>query len=93
MRITERVIRNTEAVIVLVGGLAAAIFIPSDKIVPIAVGVLAVAIGGVYGIRTWRQRLDPRQYRDRRAILLEVGVVLGMAGLAALIALLVELSD
>ncbi len=93
MRLTERTIRNTEAVIVLVGGIVASVFVPEDILVPIAVGVLAVAIAGVYAIRTYRMRLAPREFRDRRALLLEIGVVLAMAGLTAFIVLLVELLD
>jgi hypothetical protein len=91
--LTERSIRNIEAVLVLVGAIAAAVFVPSETLIPIAVGTLAVSAGGVYAIRRQMQRLDRREFRDRRALLLEIGMVLGMAGFAAFIVLLTALSD
>ena len=79
--------------LVLVGAFAASFFIPSERLVPIAVGVLAVSVAGVYAIRTKMQRLAVRGFGAQRAFLLEMGVVLGMLGLAAFIILLIELTD
>jgi hypothetical protein len=57
------------------------------------VGVLVVSVGGVYAIRTQMQKLAARGFGARRALLLEMGVVLGMLGLAAFIILLIEFTD
>ena len=91
--LSARTIRNTEAVLVLVGAFAASFFIPSERLVPIAIGVLAVSIAGVYAIRTKMQKLATRGFGAQRAFLLEMGVVLGMLGLAAFIILLIEFTD
>lgn len=91
--LSARAVRNIEALVVLVGALAASFFIPSETLVPIAAVVLAVSIAGVFAIRAWMQRLAPREFGARRALLLETGVILGMAGLAAFIVLLVEFAD
>ena len=91
--LSARAVRNIEALVVLVGGLAASIFIPSETLVPIAVAVLAVSIGGVFAIRSQMQRLASREFRARRAVFLNVGVILAMAGLTAFIVLLVEFAD
>ena len=91
--LSARAVRNIEAVVVLVGALAASLFIPSETLMPIAAVVLAVSIGGVFAIRARMQRLAPREFGPRRAFLLEIGVVLAMAGLAAFIVLLAEVAD
>jgi len=52
-----------------------------------------VSVAGVYAIRTKMQRLAVRGFGAQRAFLLEMGVVLGMLGLAAFIILLIELTD
>lgn len=91
--LSARTVRNIEAVVVLVGALAASIFTPSETLVPVAAVVLAVSIGGVFVIRALMQRLEPKEFGADRAFLLEIGVVLAMAGLAAFIVLLVEFSD
>jgi hypothetical protein len=88
-----RVVRNIEAVVVMVGAFAASYFIPSETLVPVAVGIIAVALAAVYAIRSRMQKLTPGQHGPERSFLLEVGVVLAMAGLAAFIVLLVEFSD
>ena len=52
-----------------------------------------MSIGAVYAIRAKMQRLDPREFGPEREFLLEIGVVVAMAGMAAFIILLVEFSD
>jgi hypothetical protein len=82
-------IRNIEAVVVLVSAIAASVFVPSRLLVPIAAIVLAGSVGGVYAVRARMQR----ESAARREWLLEIGMMLGMAGLAAFIVLLVEFAD
>ena len=91
--LSARAVRNTEAVIVLVGAIAASLFIPFETLVWVAVGVLAVSTAGVWFIRTRMQRLDRREAGPEREFLLEIGVVLAMAGLAAFLVLIMQLSD
>ena len=91
--LSGRTVRNIEAVVVLVGAFAASFFVPPETLIPTAVAVLAVSIGGVYAIRARMQRLDPREFGPQREFLLEIGVVVAMAGMAAFIILLVEFSD
>ena len=91
--LNARAVRNIEAVVVLVGAIAASFFIPSETLLPLAAIVLAVSVAGVYAIRARMQRLAPREFGPERAFLLEIGVVLAMAGLAAFIVLLVEFLD
>ena len=91
--LSARAVRNIEALIVMVGAFGASFFIPSETLVPIAAVVLAVSVGGVFAIRAQMQRLAAREFGERRAFLLEIGVVLAMAGLAAFIVLLVEFAD
>jgi hypothetical protein len=86
-------VRNIEAVVVLVGAFAASIFIPHETLMPIAVAVLAASVGCVFAIRARMQRLDPKEFGPQREFLLEIGVVVAMAGLAAFIVLLIEFAD
>ena len=89
--LSARVIRNIEAVVVLVGAIAASLFVPSEILVPMAAVVLAGSIAGVFTARAQLQR--PQQSSSRRALLLEIGMMFAMAGLAAFIVLLVEFAD
>jgi hypothetical protein len=89
--LSARTIRNIEAAVVLVGALAASLFVPSELLVPMAAVGLVGSIAGVFTVRALLQQ--PRQSRSRRAFLLEVGMMLAMTGLAAFIVLLVELTD
>lgn len=91
--LSARTVRNAEAVVVLVGALAASVFLPSRWLVPLAATLLAVSVAGVFAIRAWMQRPVQRGSEARREALLEAGVVLAMAGLAAFIVLLVEFAD
>ena len=91
--VSARTIRNAEAVLVMVAAFAASFFIPSEKLVPIAAGVLAVSVAGVYAIRSKMQKLATRGFGAQRAFLLEIGMVLGMLGLAAFIILMIEFAD
>lgn len=90
---SARTVRNIQALVVFVGAIAASFFIPSETLVPVAVGVLAISVAAVYVIRGQMEKLDPGQFGPRRAFLLEIGVVIAMAGLAAFIVLLVEFAD
>ena len=91
--LSARTIRNAEAVIVLVAALAASIFVPSRWLVPITAFVLVVSVAGVFVVRAWMQRPATPGSAIRREWLLEVGVMLAMAGLAAFIVLLVEFTE
>jgi hypothetical protein len=86
--VSARTIRNIEAVVVLVSALAASFFIPSRVLIPLAAAGLAVSVAGVFAIRARLQR--PEQSGSRRALLLEIGMMLAMAGLAAFVVLLLE---
>ena len=88
-----RTVRNAQALLVLVGAIAASFFIPYETLIWLAPGLLALSIAGVLFIRTRMQRLDPQEFGPQREFLLEIGVVLAMAGLAAFIVLVVEFSD
>jgi len=91
--VSERIVRNIEAVVVLAAAIAASLFVPSETLVPAAALVLVVSIAGVFSVRVWVEQLRYRAFPARRALLAEVGVVLAMAGLAAFIVLLVEFAD
>ena len=84
-------LRNIEAVVVLVSAVAASVFIPPRILVPMAAVTLAGAIAGVFAVRAQLQR--PNQSASRREVLLEIGMMLGMAGLAALVVLLMEFAE
>jgi hypothetical protein len=91
--LSARTVRNIEAVVILAAAIAASIFVPYETLMPGAIGVMAVAVAGVWFIRTRMQKLDPRESGPQREFLLEIGTALAMAGLAAFLVLVIELAD
>ena len=93
MRIKDSTIRSIEAVVVMVGALAAWLFTPPEILLPSAFAALGVSVGGVWVLRKQIQKIPEQPYNANRDLLVEIGVVLGMLGLAAFIVLLEELFD
>ena len=96
--VSPNTVKNIQAVAVLAGAVAAYIFVPERILMPVAAGVLAIAVGGVVALRAYMGRVRAAGQADaetevRLTLLTEVGMGLGILGLVAFIILLVEFSD
>jgi len=91
--VKEETLRTLEAFAVLGGAVAAWILVPAETLLPLAFAVLAVAVAGVFGARAVARKIPAEPYDERRELVLEAGMLLGMLGVAAFIILLLEYAD